>query len=163
MNQNKEAQASDKILGVNRDIVAIIMMSCGASLITLGFTFANERKFHPFVTGVIRGLTVICISYCLARWKQVDLTFPSAHNFKWHIFRQTIMVLQGLFYAWSLFYLPLPIAVTTYAATPIFIAIWDYLIFGMKINNRQKGWLLLATIGVALTANGGYLKTVLYG
>ena len=67
------------------------------------------------------------------------------------------MTLQGLVYAWAQFYLPLPIVTTTYGATPLFTALWDYFIFGQLINRRQRGWLFLAFVGVVLTANGGYL------
>lgn len=73
------------------------------------------------------------------------------------------MCLQGLVYAWSQFYLPLPIVATLYAATPIFTAVWDYLLYGISINQKQKGWFALAFIGVLLTSNGGYLETKLFG
>ena len=112
---------------------------------------------------MIRGLSAFVISYCIANWKKVDLTFPSSHNFKWHLIRQGIMTIQGFIYSWSLFYLPLPIAVTMYAGTPIFIAIWDYIIFGQRLNSRQKGWFFLAFLGVVLTANGAYLKSMFFG
>ena len=138
-------------------------MSCGASLITLGFIFANERKFHPTVTGSIRGFTALVIGYLISRWKSIDLTYGLPNNFKWQMIRCSIMTLQGLVYAWSLFYLPVPIVVTMYAATPIFTAIWDYLIFGSTINHRQKGWLALAFVGVLLTTNGRYLESILNG
>ena len=134
------------------------MMATGASLITIGFTFANESQFHPAVTGMIRGLTAFSVSYCVSRWKQIDLTYPSSHNFKWHMIRQSIMTLQGFVYSWSLFYVSLPIAVTAYAATPIFVAVWDYIIYGQALNKYQKGWLFLAFLGVLLTANGEYLQ-----
>jgi drug/metabolite transporter (DMT)-like permease len=153
----------DRILGLDRDFVAVVMMACGSSLITLGFIFANERQFHPTMTGLIRGLTALSLSYAIARWKGIDLTYPSFHNFKWQLIRNSIMVLQGLVYAWSQFYLHLPIVVTLYAATPIFAVLWDYWVFGEVINDRQKGWLALAFVGVLLTANGAYLHAVFFG
>ena len=73
------------------------------------------------------------------------------------------MFLQGIVYAWSQFYLPLPIVVTLYAATPIFTAIWDYLVYGVSINQKQKGWFALAFIGVLLTSNGSYLHDMVFG
>jgi drug/metabolite transporter (DMT)-like permease len=67
------------------------------------------------------------------------------------------MVIQGYVYSWSQFYLPLPIVVTIYAATPVFSALFDWLIFGVGINFKQKVWLAVAVVGVVLTANGGSL------
>lgn len=58
-------------------------MALGVSLLTLGFVYANEERFHPSLTGVVRGLTAIVVPYFIARYQDVDLTFPSRHNFKW--------------------------------------------------------------------------------
>lgn len=156
MNDNNQ-QKNDRIYGIDRDLVAIAMMVGGSSLITLGFVFANERKFHPTVTGIIRGFTAMSVCYIIAIYRGVDLTFGSQNNYKWQLIRNGIMCLQGLVYAWSQFYLPLPIVVTLYAATPIFTAVWDYIVYGVTINQKQKGWFALAFVGVLLTANGGYL------
>lgn len=96
------------------------------------------------------------ITYLIARYQNIDLTFPSNHNFKWQLIRNGVMVLQGFIYAWSQFYLPLPIVVTMYAATPVFSAFFDWLIFGVAINAKQKVWFAVAVVGVLLTANGGF-------
>ena len=63
------------------------------------------------------------------------------------------MTLQGLIFAWSQFYLPLPIAITLYSSNPIFVAIWDYFIYGVVLNNKQKIWFGLAFLGVVVTSN----------
>ena len=130
------------------------MMACGTSLITLGFVLANERQFHPLTTGIVRGFTAVVMSYAVARYRNIDLSFPSAHNFRWQIIRNSIMTLQGLVYAWTLFHLPVPVVVTIYSATPIFTAIWDYWIFGVRINDIQRRWLAIAFIGVLLVTDG---------
>jgi len=52
-------------------------MAGGSSLITLGFVFANERKFHPTITGITRGFTALSVCYLIARYKKINLTFPS--------------------------------------------------------------------------------------
>jgi drug/metabolite transporter (DMT)-like permease len=71
------------------------------------------------------------------------------------------MFLQGFVYAWSQYYLPLPIVVTLYASTPVFSAFFDWLVFGIGLNKKQKIWLALAFSGVLLTANGKYLEKVM--
>ena len=68
------------------------------------------------------------------------------------------MFLQGFVYAWSQYYLPLPIVVTLYASTPVFSAFFDWLVFGISLNKKQQMWLTLAFGGVLLTANGKYLE-----
>ncbi len=75
--------------------------------------------------------------------------------------RNGIMFLQGFVYAWSQYYLPLPIVVTLYASTPVFSAFFDWLVFGIGLNKKQKIWLALAFSGVLLTANGKYLEKVM--
>ena len=110
------------------------MMALGSSLITLGFVYSTEQKFHPITTGLIRGLAATVLPYLLSRLErtrfETDLTFGSDHNLKWQFIRNGIMTLQGFFYAWAQFYLPLPICVTMYASTPVFAALWDYIVFG---------------------------------
>lgn len=118
-------------------------------------------RYHPIVTGFIRGLAATILPYFIARYNNIDLTFPSRHNLKWQFIRNGIMFIQGFVYAWSQFYLPLPIVVTLYASTPIFSAIFDYLVFGVIINKKQKIWLLVAVGGVILTANGAYLQDLI--
>lgn len=115
------------------------------------------------MTGTIRGVSAVTIAYCIGRWRGIDLTFPSEHNFKWQFIRNIVMVVQGLVYSWSQFYLPLPIAVTLYSTNPLFIAIWDYWLYGVTINNKQKVWFCLAFLGVILTANCQFLKAVIFG
>lgn len=120
-------------------------------------------RYHPVVTGFIRGLAATIVPYLIARYQDIDLTFASYHNFKWQFVRNGIMFVQGYVYAWSQYYLPLPIVVTLYASTPVFTAIFDYFVFGVAINKKQKMWLLVAVAGVVLTANGAYLQDLIAG
>lgn len=101
------------------------------------------------------------ISFFIAAHQKIDLTFSSSNNFKWQIIRNGIMFFQGLVYAWSQFYLPLPIVVTLYSSTPIFTALFDYWVYGVSINQQQKIWLIVAFVGVVLTSNGSYLKDLI--
>ena len=71
------------------------------------------------------------------------------------------MVLQTISYAMVQFYLPLPIAITLNATSPIFIYIYDYLIYGVTINHTQTVYVVIAVIGVILTANGAYFATLI--
>ena len=71
------------------------------------------------------------------------------------------MVIQGLVYSGVQFYLPLPIAVTLTRTGPLFVTIFDRIINKVHINNRQIFWLIIAFIGVGLTANGSYLLAVI--
>ena len=161
--QIKEGETDRSIFGIDRDLLAVGLMVFGSSSLTLGFVYANERKFHPSITGTIRGITAFLVCYLVGRLKSIDMTFPSSHNFKWQLIRGSFMVAQGFAYSWSQFYLPLPMVVTIFSTSPIFVALWDYWIFGVLINNRQKGWLMLAFIGVMLIANCTYLESALLG
>lgn len=73
------------------------------------------------------------------------------------------MIFQGLAYAWSQFYLPLPIAVTLQSTSPIFASIFDKLLNNIDLNFRQRIWLLVAFLGVILTSNGAYIHYLLTG
>ena len=73
------------------------------------------------------------------------------------------MVAQGLIFAWAQFYLPLPIAITLNSTSPIFSAIWDRILNGIKLNKIQTMWFGVAFFGVILTANGKYMTFMLTG
>ena len=73
------------------------------------------------------------------------------------------MVVQGLAYAWVQFYLPLPIVLTLMASSPIFTAIFDKFINGVDLNRAQIICLVVAFVGVVLTANGTYLTYLMTG
>lgn len=120
-------------------------------------------RYHPVMTGFIRGLAATIVPYLIARYQSIDLTYPSYHNLKWQFIRNSIMFIQGYVYAWSQYYLPLPIVVTLYASTPVFTAIFDYVVFGVAINNKQKIWLVVAVAGVIVTANGEFLQELITG
>ncbi len=95
--------------------------------------------------------------WVIARHQKIDLVFGDPRNFKWQLLRNGIMALHGLIYAWSLFYLPLPIVVTLNSSSPIFAAFFDRVIYGTLLNRPQLCWLLVAFSGVILTANGTYI------
>lgn len=132
-------------------------MISGTTCNSLGYIFVNEHRFHPIATNLIRGFIAIIVTYLIGRFYNIDLTFPSAWNFKYQFFRNCIMLNQGLVYAWSQFYLPLPVAVTLQATSPIFATVFDRLINNVKLNQTQSFWLVVAFLGVLLTANGNYI------
>ena len=143
--------------------MAILLMISGPILFSLGFIYSNEHKFHPNTTAFFRGIALIAITYPLGKVKATDLTFPSPNNFKWQMVRNSIMVFQGLAFAWCQFYLPLPIAITLNSTSPIFSALWDRILNGIKLNRAQTMWFVVAFFGVILTANGNYLSFILTG
>lgn len=67
------------------------------------------------------------------------------------------MVLHNFVYSYVQYYLPLPLAITLNSISPLFVCIYDYLIYGVKINKQQTIALILALFGVFITANGSYL------
>ena len=134
--------------------MSILLMITGTTCNTLGYIFANEHRLHPVATNLIRGFVTTIITYLIGRRLSIDLTFPSAHNFKYQNIRNAIMLNQGLVYSWVQFYLPLPVAVTLQATSPIFATIFDRLINNNRLNKAQVGWLVVAFVGVLLTANG---------
>jgi drug/metabolite transporter (DMT)-like permease len=124
----------------------------------MGFVFASEQRFHPITTSLARGIAVVAVTYLIGWRLGIDLTFKSGHNFKWQIVRNPIMLVQSLVYAWILYYLPLPVAITLQSTSPIFTAIFDKILNGVDLNRRQRMWLVVAFLGVVLTANGTYLS-----
>ena len=73
------------------------------------------------------------------------------------------MITQMMTYAWAQFYLPLPVAITLQATSPIFASIFDRLINKIDINFKQCIWLTVAFIGVMLTANGNQIYYLMTG
>lgn len=138
----------------------MVLVTIGGCLYSGGFVFANEHGFHPTLTGLSRGLTLIVVVYFLLRYFKKDITFKSVVDFKRINLRSSIMVLQHLSYSAVQYYLPLPIAITLSTTTPIFVCIYDYLLYGIAINHLQIFFLVLSVIGVLITANGAYLITL---
>ena len=139
---------------INKEWLAIIFMMIGPTFMTLGFVYSNEKKLHPSTTAFVRGFAIAIITYLCGWAKEIDLTFKSPHNFKWQIIRNSIMIVHTLVYAWSQFYLPLPIAITLNSTSSIFASILDKVINNISLNKFQIIWLIIAFMGVILTANG---------
>lgn len=135
-------------------MILVVIGSCSYSG---GYIYCNEHKFHPVETSVIRGVAVTIICFCMARYLKLDLSFKSAHNYKWLLARNAIMVLHNFGYTFSQFYLPLPVAITLNSISPIFVYIYDYYLYGVTINRTQIVFLVVAIVGVAVTSNGSYL------
>ena len=148
-------------LDVNRDYLAASLVAFGSIIYNAGFIYTNERKIHPIFNGLARGLTLYVITLVYCSFKGLDLTFKSQYNFKWLSIRNTIMVIQALCFSWSMYYLPLPIAFTINASSPIFVAVLDRFLFGIKPNKVQVIWLLVAFMGVILTVNGNKIMSCL--
>ena len=154
---------NDKILCLSREHMAILLMILGPACYSCGFIYSNEHKLHPLTTALFRGVTVVCVTYLIGRQQGMDLTFKNSHNYKWLTIRNSIMILQGLAYAWSQFYLPLPVAVTLQSTSPIFASLFDKLLNNIDLNFRQRIWLAVAFVGVILTSNGVYISYLLTG
>jgi len=73
------------------------------------------------------------------------------------------MIFQALCFSWSMYYLPLPIAFTINASSPLFVAILDKIFYGIELNKKQLVWLIFAFMGVILTINGQGLMEILGG
>ena len=112
-------------------------MVIGSSLFGTGFIYISEHKIHPISTGLLRGLANIFVSYFLGLKQGIDLTFNSSFNFKWQAIRNIIMIVSGLGYTWSLFFLPLPVALTIQSTSLIFTTFFDRVINKTRLNRRQ--------------------------
>ena len=154
---------TNSLKNINKEYLAIFLMIIGTTLLTLGFIYSNEHKLHPATTAFTRGVTIVIITYLLARNKDIDLSFKSTHNFKWQMIRNFTMLIHSLVYAWSQFYLPLPIAITLNSTSAIFTAVLDKIINNVSINRKQSLWMAVAFIGVALTANANYILYAITG
>jgi len=112
---------------------------------------------------MIRGFSSAVISWVIARFMNVEMTWSSPHEYWLENIRNFLILIQCLVYAWSQFYLPLPVAITLQATAPIFTTIADRIINGVKINPKQGFWLLIAFLGVLMTANGQWLYKKITG
>jgi drug/metabolite transporter (DMT)-like permease len=134
--------------------VACFLVASGFSMMFIGYIFASEHRFHPFMTSIGRGIVTVIMMYFLGRYLGIELTFPSSHNFKWQNIRNTILFFQNMIYSWSVYYLPLPIAITLQVTSPIFATMWDRILYGVTINTTQMAWFAVTFTGVLLTLNG---------
>ena len=57
----------------------------------------------------------------------------------------------------------LPVAFTINATNPLFVAVFDYFVFGIRLNRTQMFWLALAFAGVILVVNGKALMRLFAG
>lgn len=137
----------------------MVMMVIGSCSFAGGYIYCNEHNFHPVETSLMRGLAVSVLSFALIRWLRLDFCFPSAHNLRWLLIRNGIMVVHNFAYNLAQFYLPLPIAITLGYISPIFIYFYDYWLYGITINRGQIVFLIISIIGVVLTANSSFLIT----
>lgn len=85
----------------------------------------------------------------------MDICFKSNHNIKWLFIRNSIMVIQGLGYALSQYYLPF--SITLNSISPLFVYIYEYFLYGITINKYQFFFLMLSILGVILIANEPFL------
>ena len=139
----------------------MILIVLGTSSYCLGFIYVNEHNFSPIMTNLVRGLLNIIICHTVMKHQSMDMTFKSATSLKWNIFRNTIMVAEGLAYAAIQFYMPLPICITLNSISPIFIYLYDYFLYGITINKKQIIFLIISLLGVIFTANGQYLSSLI--
>jgi len=110
----------------------------------------------------IRGVVAMGIMYLLSLRQKQDLTFASKHNFKWILIISATNLLMALVYAWCQFYLPQPIAVALNSSTPIFMALFDKILYGVSMTKPQVTWLMVTFFGVLLVANGNQITTIFH-
>jgi drug/metabolite transporter (DMT)-like permease len=142
--------------------MAVILMTVGSILTTTAYIYANEGKYHPFTTVTIRGVVAMGIMYMISLKQNQDLTFASHHNFKWIFINSLTNLMTALVYAWCQFYLPQPIAIALNSSTPIFIALFDKIIYGVSLNKAQICWLIVTFLGVLMVANGNQIVALIY-
>lgn len=101
---------------------------CGISQIIfpLAFIYANECKFNPVETSLVRGIASVILNFCIIRYYGMDLDYKYNTNFWNLIKRNSIMVIHGLALAAAQLYLPLPLVHTLSCSAPIYIFVIDY-------------------------------------
>ena len=155
-------KSNNAIFGINREYIAIMLVAEGSILSTTGYIYANEGKYHPFTTVTVRGLVALVITYLISLRQKQDLTYSDAENFKWNLLSSFIFLITTYIYAWCQFYLPLPIAITLQATSPIFVALYDKFLNGVELNKAQTFWLTVTFIGALLTANGNQISAFFF-
>jgi drug/metabolite transporter (DMT)-like permease len=90
----------------------------------------------------------------------MDIDFKHFHNAKFLLIRSSIMVVHGVTFAISQFYLPLPIVHTIGSASPLFVFILDFYMYGITINKKQTLGIVVSLIGTLLTVNGPYMMKI---
>jgi len=153
----------DSIFGLNREYLAIILMTVGSICSTTGYVYANEGKYHPFTTITIRGVVAMVITYLISLKQKQDLTFADHFNFKWLLVNSITVLISALVYAWCQFYLPQPIAIAINSTSPIFVALFDSLLNNVSMTKSQVYWLIITFVGVLLIANGAQISSIING
>ena len=96
----------------------------------------------------------------LCRIFGLSLDFGSREDLKWLLFRNTVMVVQQLFYTWMYFVIPYPIVNGIFLSGPLFVFILDYYINGVTVNRSQIYGIIVGFFGVMLVINGDLVMSL---
>ena len=133
-----------------------IVLSCLFWMVS--YIYPNEINLNFLETSFIRGISGLLFSgtMCLYRGESLDIDprylAPVA-------IRSIAMVLDTLIFGLSQFFLPIPIVHTIGSTGTLFIVLLDYLINGVKLNNKQIAGLVISFAGMILVINGEWLIT----
>ena len=94
------------------------------------------------------------LSYIVNRKYNFSVDFKDPTVFRQLFVRNIIILVHGIAFALTPFYLPQYIVHSIAGAGPLSVFMFDYLKFGKKINSKQAIGILLGLAGLILTING---------
>ena len=116
------------------------------------FVFLSENNIDSYASTLSRGIVLFLFN--LPHALSQDYTTLTPKSSRYLIFRQFLLILYSSTYAQMFFYLPVNLVYTINACGPLFVLIFDYLIYHIKISKVQLLGVFMAILGVLLIING---------
>ena len=141
--------------------LACIMMVLSQALWVLSFIYPNEQNFSLFETGLIRGIATTIANYIICVLYSYRVDFQSSRFLLKQLnIRNFLITLEGISIALVQFYLPLPVVHMISCSGSIFIALIDYIRFGVKLNPSQIMGIIVGFLGLMVVINDDF---IMYG
>ena len=134
--------------------LACVMVLVSQTFWVISFIYPNEHNFNLFETGLVRGLATSIINFLICYKFSYDVDFkPSVSPIEPLNIRNFIITIQGIGITYVQFYLPLPVVHIIGCSGSIFIAVIDYLRFGVKLNSEQIKGIAIGFFGLMIVIN----------
>jgi drug/metabolite transporter (DMT)-like permease len=142
-----------------RDNCAYCLITVSALLYPLCFVYVSQHNYSPVEANLIRGVTIFITHFFIARFLGMDLDFKDAHNNKYLLIRNAIMIVNQIAYTAMHFVVPIPVINILNISGSIFAFLCDYLLYGTPLHKEQVPGIIAGCLGVAVTVNGELLMS----
>jgi len=116
---------------ISKETLAILIAMSSHLSFPLGFVYINEHKFHPILSNLQRGLSIIISHAIICLIFGISLDFKSKDDLKYLLIRNSIIVVHQLIYSGMYFVVSYPVLNTINLIGPISVFFLDYFINGV--------------------------------